>query len=359
MPNARYLASPGTDVLHAALAASDRIGIDTEFMRENTFFAELCLLQVAIADDIYLIDPLEAGEVEPLWGELLASHWVVHSGRQDIEVVFQTTGKMPRAVFDTQVAAGLLGYPPQLGYGNLVSELFGVELSKSQTRADWRQRPLSTGMLSYAAEDVEFLLDAEITLRERLAALGRERWAEEDSARLLESKLYSIDAAAAFSRLKGARNLRGRARRAARGLAAWREQRALARNRPRQWILKDALLLEIARRGPQSIDDLAHIDGVPPAVVRRAGAEILDMLKDAAGDVDSDRPPAAPTEGERATLNAMQRSVAAAADELGLATEVLAPRRELAAALRGDRDCRVFSGWRRDLVGQRLLDMLQ
>ena len=129
------------------IAGHAQIGVDTEFMREKTYFAQLCLIQLSTRDRIFCVDPLVDGHQDEFWPQLLADSWVVHSARQDIEVISQTTGAMPREIFDTQVAAGLIGMPAQVGYAGLVKELFDVDMAKSQTRADWTRRPLSEAVL--------------------------------------------------------------------------------------------------------------------------------------------------------------------------------------------------------------------
>jgi ribonuclease D len=284
--------------------------------------------------------------------------WVVHSARQDIEVIFQTSALMPTALFDTQVAAAFLGLQPQIGYGGLVKELFGVELDKSHTRADWSKRPLKDELLRYAAEDVEYLLPAWEELVTRLERAGRLQWATEDSMDLLDPALYSTDPAAAIERLKGARNLRGRARAVATALATWREAEALRSNRPRQWIMRDPVLIELAIRCPDSKSDLGDIDGLAEKTIRRAGAELLAIIAAASHDDTGYRPPPRPDERQKAALKEMQRQVAACAQQLGIAAELLAPKKELSAAMLGNRESRVFRGWRRELVGERLLEFL-
>lgn len=344
--------------LSAALENQAHIGVDTEFMRERTYFAQLCLLQVATPGEIFCVDPLAAGSLDASWDALLNCDWVLHSGRQDIEVVYQATGRMPTSVFDTQIAMALLGFAPQLGYAALVNELFGKELPKSHTRADWSKRPLSDAMLVYAAEDVEFLLDAHALLGERLAELGRADWAREDSMLLLDRALYDIDANGAVDRLKGAAKLRGRARRAAIGMANWREQRAIKSNRPRRWILKDTVVLDIAIKNPGDETELASIDDMPAATARRSGAEILEVLQAAENGNDSYEPPTAPDDQQKAMLKEMQKTVAAVAGDLGVAAEIIAPRKELVAAISGVRETRMFTGWRRTLIGESLLAVL-
>jgi ribonuclease D len=363
MPDFDFVGPQSLDRLHGALEAEERIGLDTEFMRETTYFPELCLVQLASSRHIFCADPLAGPEeresLDELWRTLADRCWVVHAGRQDIEVFFLTAGRMPRGIFDTQVAAALLGYAPQLGYAALVAELFGVALAKSHTRADWRRRPLPREFLEYAAEDVQYLLPAHDLLTSRLRDLGRLDWALQDSASLLNSALYAPDPAAAIDRLKGARNLRGRPRRAAENLAAWRESQAVASNRPRQWILKDATLLEIAVAAPQDKAALARIPALSPKTARRAGSELLALVAAArAGGVDDYEPPARPDERQKAVLAEMQKRVAAAAAGLELVPEVVAPRKELSEALAGKRDLRVFGGWRREIIGGELLGLL-
>jgi len=334
-------------------------GVDTEFLRESTFFAQLCLLQYADRERIFCIDPLRPHDYDRLWEVACDAVWVLHAGRQDIEVVYQTGGRMPRELFDTQIGAGLLGFAPQMGYGNLVAELFDVQLPKAHTRADWSQRPLPDELLQYAADDVAHLLPAYDLLTERLDKAGRLGWAMEDSAALLEPSLYEIRPDDAMQRLKGARSLRGQQRLAAQALAAWREQRALDRNRPRQWILRDGPLLEIAIRQPDSIAGLKRIDGLSPKVADRIGRDLIGAI-DAVRDVEHDyRPPRPPSEAQKKGIKALQAIVEDRAKSLGIAAEILAPRRELSkAVIDGDTSGRVFGGWRRNVVGERLLDEL-
>jgi len=348
----------GDSSIAALLVGVERIGVDTEFMREKTFFAELCLVQLAIGDRLVCADPLGATDLAGFWSAFTKCEWVVHSGRQDMEVIYQAAGCLPRQVFDTQIAAALLGYTPQVGYAGLVAELFGIELAKSHTRADWSQRPLSAEVLHYAAEDVEYLLPAYENLNERLDKLGRRTWAIQDSMELLDRTLYEVDPEQAIDRVKGSRNMRGTARAVAARLAAWRENEAVRRNRPRQWILRDAALLEIAQTRPTSRRALAAIPGVAESTVARAAAEWLDIIADGKNALGDYEPPPRPDEQQKSVLKRMLDLVAARAAELGMSAEIVAPRKELVSALEGSRDSRVFRGWRRDLVGNELMAIL-
>ncbi|MDJ0919073.1 MAG: ribonuclease D [Woeseiaceae bacterium] len=337
----------------------DRIGVDTEFLREKTFLAQLCLIQVATREQIYCIDPLRSSDYAAMWEALCRPEWVVHSGRQDIEVIYQTAARMPSSLFDTQVAAGLLGYAPQMGYANLVEELFDVQLPKTHTRADWSQRPLPHALLEYAADDVEYLLLAYDVLAEKLDKLGRLDWARQDSALLLDPALYEIRPEDAIDRLKGARNLRGVRRAIASRLAEWRESEALARNRPRQWILRDAALIDMAYRQPQSLSALKSIESIPDKVAKRAGEELLDVIRSASGEDSAYKPPQPPSERQKSLLKEMQSMVAKCARELGIPAEIVAAKKELSYAVTtGQHDSRVFSNWRRELIGDALIEKL-
>ena len=353
---ADYLLVDKPDSLPPLISGRNPVGVDTEFVRERTFFAELCLIQLAAGDDIYCVDPLVGADMSAFWDCLLSRTWVLHSARQDIEVVFQAANRMPAAIFDTQVAAGLLGYAPQLGYANLVSELFGAELAKSHTRADWSKRPLTDALLHYAAEDVEYLLPAHAALGEALDKQGRLEWALEDSAQLLDPVLYEVDPSAAVDRLKAARNLRGRHRAAAARLAVWRETEAVRANRPRQWIARDNLLVALANTLPGTLAELQRIDGMAAGLVRRQGRQLLDIVAASANDDQGYRPPPAPNEAQKDLLKRLQQHVAGCAADLGVAAEVLASRKDLAALALGDPSgSRAVSGWRRQVVGDELL----
>ena len=364
MPEYQYVDLSVDHDLASLIANVDRIGVDTEFMREKTYYAELCLLQVSTPTDIVCADPLGSRpgrerQMTEFWQAISAPEWVVHSARQDIEVIYQTSGCMPHSIFDTQVAAALLGYQPQMGYGGLVNELFQVELDKSHTRANWSKRPLTDALLTYAAEDVQYLLPAYEELVARLRKRGRFEWAQQDSRDLLDKSLYEAEPSLAIHRLKGARNLYGRARAAATGLAAWREREAIRSDKPRQWIMRDQVLVDIAARGPETKAALAEIEGLPEKTIRRAGDSLLRIVADVTHDESGYQPPARPDERQKALLREMQRRVASCAEKIELAAELVAPKKELSAAILGPRDSRVFGGWRQQLIGNELLELLE
>lgn len=335
------------------------VGVDTEFLREKTFFARLCLIQISSRSSTWCVDPLRSHDYDDFWTALCNGQWVVHSARQDIEVIYQSAGKMPRELFDTQIAAAFLGKAPQMGYGNLVEELFNEQLPKAHTRADWSQRPLPEELLEYAADDVKYLLPMLDILSDELQKLGRLDWAKEDSKLLLDPALYTVDPGDAIERVKGARNFRGKRRAIAAGLAAWREEQAISRDRPRQWIIRDTTLLDIAAQQPKDLKALQGIDGMSPKLAARSGEELLKIVqKPESGHADYE-PPRVPDEQEKARLKRLQRIVKRKADELGIAAELLASRKELATAvMSGKCDSRAFSGFRKALIGDAIREAL-
>src|SRR3954451_7161741 len=271
--------SPALDELAAELQTGALIGLDTEFLRERTYRAELCLVQLSSHSDAWCIDPLALNDLSPLAGILTmpAITKVMHASRQDVEVLFPMAG-LVRPVFDTQIAAALTGLPAQIGYGELVRRLLGKELPKSHTRTDWSRRPLSPEQVEYALDDVRYLLPLKANLEEQLDKLGRRAWLSEELAGLGESELFTVDPETAWLRLKGLRGLDAGRQRLARSLAAWRERRAIERNRPRGWILDDSVLREILMRVPRTVEQLQSIPEMTPGLVRHCSEELLGMV---------------------------------------------------------------------------------
>ena len=327
--------------------------LDTEFLRERTFFPVLCLIQIATDDAIVLIDPLAIKKMEPLWHLLTHATLVFHAARQDIEVLSQASNRLPARILDTQIAAALCGFPAQIGYANLVQELLGVSLAKSHTRTDWSRRPLRTSELEYAADDVRYLGQITPVLQDRLENLGRTDWAWEDSNRQLRSELYAEETDQAWRRVKGMNRMREESHRRARVLASWRETVATERNLPRRWVIKDEELVAIASQNPTTIGEVSVYLQSKKAQ-SRYGGPIIAALASAATDVSDWSPAARPDGEQRATAKRLGQIVQAAAESLEIDSEIIAPQRELKAAAAGDRNLRVFSGWRDKLVGDQL-----
>ena len=346
----------------AAWPAGAPVAIDTEVVRERTYYPRLCLVQAAIGGEILLVDALAIPDGGALARELAGAGRpkLAHAARQDIEALLPITGAPLAPVFDTQQAAALLGFSAQVGYADLVREVLGVELAKGHARTDWARRPLSPEQLAYAADDVRYLSPLADALEARLAAAGRRAWLDEESAALGDIALYRTDPEDAWRRLKGLERLDARAFAAARALAAWRERRAVARNLPRGWVLPDAAILELAMVRPRTRDALARVAGVPPGTAARAADELLTAIAAEPGDDDRDGEAAGRPGPEQLRLQKLlQQRLGEISAELAIQPEILATRRELAALARGRRDVPALRGWRRDVVGERLLAVLQ
>jgi ribonuclease D len=344
--------------LGARLAGEPLLALDTEFMRERTYRAELCLVQIGTGREQCCVDPLATGPLQPLAGPLAAADTVkvLHAARQDLEVLRPSVGPV-RNVFDTQIAAALAGFAAQIGYGELTQRVLGVTLPKAQTRTDWSRRPLSPEQIAYALDDVCYLLPLREALLERLDRLGRRAWLAEELAPLSETVAPEADPERAWLRLKGLQGLdRGRMA-LARALAAWRERRAIEKNRPRGWILDDVSLREIILRVPRDRTTLGAIPRMPEGVVRHCGDELLEIV--AAAGIEDPPPPLPPRERPDPALMSLVKKLAATnqavASELGISPEVLATRRDLEQLARGDPPPALRRGWRSEVIGKRLL----
>jgi ribonuclease D len=341
-------------------SVAGRWSLDTEFVRERTYLPRLCLIQLAVPGRILLVDALPAG-VREFLERLFRSDRrpkALHAARQDIEALLPLTGEPLAPVFDTQVAAALLGFPSQVGYAELVRQLLGVELAKGHARTDWAARPLSAEQLAYAADDVRYLGPVAEELESRLVVAGRLPWLEEDCRALADPSLYRVEPAEAWRRLKGLERLRPEELAVARALAAWREERALHRNLPRGWILADESIRELARRRPGTAAGLRDVPGLQPGAAVKLAEPLLALIRDApVQGVDdlADRVVERLTPEQQAAVRRLQDALQALSLELGIGAEVLATRRELATLVRGGRDIPALRGWRRDVVGPRLL----
>jgi ribonuclease D len=336
--------------LSNAIATSGLVAIDTEFVRESTYYPDLCLIQIATPDIIACVDCLGTVDLAPLFAALLRPNccWVVHSGRQDLEVIWNLTRALPARVIDTQIAAALVGFSPQLGLQDLIGELLAVALDKGYTRTDWSKRPLPEGALRYALDDVRYLLAAWAELQRRLVAHGRLSWFEEDCARLVNEPPVT-DITTIFRRMKGAGGLTVDQQCAALRLVGWRERRGQESNRPRRWILADEALLRITRALPRDPAALRSIPDLPRNLVARWGAEILDAVNQANSDELRTMAAAVTGDGrpDKNRVAALQVIVKRRAEELGIHAEVLATRRDInELASRGVPAGETTSGWR-------------
>ncbi len=263
------------------LAASPVIGFDTEFVGEDTFRPELCLVQVATPQRLYVLDPYGCGSLERFWTLLLdpARVVVVHAGREEVRMCRHFIGATPPTLFDIQIAAGLVGFGYPAGYAALVQDLLGYRMTKGETLTDWRRRPLTPGQLRYAFDDVRYLLPACRRLADKLKRLGRMDWAKEEFAAFVKRSAVDDPAVEKWRRVKGVGGFDRRALAVAREVFYWREGFAERVNRPARSVMRDDVLAEIAKRAPSRAEDLQAYRGLPRgeqdsilSAVRRANA---------------------------------------------------------------------------------------
>jgi len=356
--------------LAARAREEGRLGIDTEFMPEGRYRPLLCLVQVCVGDEIAVLDPIEHDLGDPTaFAAVLADpavEVVLHAGRQDVAILRRAWNTTFANVFDTQIAAGFAGFSAQAGYTGLIHDLLRIRLSKSASFTRWDARPLTPEQLRYAREDVEHLLALTDELQRRLRERGRLDWAREECVAIAEAT-DERDPEDAWRRLPRVSGLDPRGRAVAKELAAWRERRAAAEDRPVGSVLRDPTLVELAKRAPASARELGQIRGAGPDVVRRRARDILAAIERGRAV-----PPIRLDEAERLatdtvdgpTIALAEALVRARAHEAGLAYELIAARADLApivvAVRRGkpEPDVRTLRGWRRELVGAELLELL-
>ena len=350
--------------LCAELTTASYCVIDTEFIRESTYYPELALIQIASGDRLACIDPLAVTELAPL-AELLVQDSVLkvfHSSSQDLEILYQKFGQVPTPVFDTQLAAAVLGYNQQISYADLVQQVTGVELEKKHTRANWMRRPLSQEELDYAMDDVRYLISVYETLHEKLESTRRFNWMEKDLIAMSDPLNYEVKMEQLWKRLKGVQKLKGVKLQIASELAQWREELAQRQNRPRRWIVKDEVIVELARQAPDDIGALSRIRDLSDKTVRRHGDRLLQIIAHAA-QVDAAQ---WPQHDKVKNLNRQQLALGdclmalcrVIADQNQVALATLATRKDIDNLLLNQKSSRLTQGWRFTMAGEQLLEFI-
>ncbi len=359
------------DIALAQLAQSPFVAIDTEFLRERTYYPKFCLLQIANDDYCALIDVLALPTLAPLMDFLndRSRLKILHAAHQDLEVLALANGvaqgNAQNAVlspiagpfFDTQVAAAYLDMPANIGYADLVQRRLGHTLDKGQSRTDWSRRPLSEEQMTYASADVTYLVELYHDLKSALGNTLRWGWLEEDAQRLEDPTLYSTEPTEAWQRLRGLEYLQPDQRAAAKALAQWRERRAMHKDRPRSWILADDTLRQLAERLPGTLEDLAAIKGLPRGTVEKRGDELLKLLADSKAQAGNEKPASSfrPSPGQQKAVRTLMEFVRKQSAHLHISPEHLATRRDIEALVYNDVLGPFARGWRLASFGERLL----
>jgi ribonuclease D len=344
----------------AHMPKSEPLGLDTEFMRTRTYYPKLCLLQVSTPENRRAcIDPLtvDTGVLKDALARI-DGEFVIHAAGQDLEVLKESLGFLPSKLFDTQIAAALLGRGEQVSYAALVSSILGVELVKGQTRTDWCRRPLSDAQIHYAFEDVEYLLPLRNEFIEELDRGGKLGWMEQACRELLSQQRDATDESM-IARFKGGSAVPLHRQALLRRLLLWREEQARKVDRPREWIISSADLINIARDAPTGRKRLESIPGTNPAHLRKYADALLEIVsseKETALEEPIWQPRGELSPEQRDRLKTLQARVRAIGAEMSISPAILASRADLEALLSG-RPCRLDTGWRRDILGGALKEV--
>lgn len=351
--------------LVARLRGSAYVAVDTEFMRERTYFAKLCLVQLANDDVAAIVDPLAIEDMSPL-ADLLTDESVVkilHAGGQDLEIFFRMCGRPTTPVFDTQVAATIAGFQQQVGYGPLVHEILDIKLDKGDSYTDWARRPLSETQIEYALNDVRYLPEVYRRLVAKLEESGRSSWLAADFERLEDAATYEIVPDEQWRRVKRISALNRRQLGVAREVAAWREREAMRRDVPKRWIMGDESIVEVARRAPGTQQALCDIRGVSDKLGKGAARGVLEAVAKGLAVPEDELPVIhkrrrLPGDVDGA-VDLMVALVRLRAREHGVAMPLLASRDDLERLAAGEREeSPLLDGWRKTMVGTELLDLL-
>ena len=343
---------------------SEVLGIDTEFVRERTYRADLGLVQISDGRTAWLVDPQAVGSLEPLT-QLMANTAItkiLHSSSEDLEVLMYTLGQLPEPLVDTQIASAMLGQPLQMAYQHAVKWLFDVAVEKDQTRSNWCRRPLHSSQLRYAAMDVVLLPMMLQKIRPQLEEAGRWEWLVEDVDRMKRNSLMPVEPEKAYLRFPGIGRMDEPGLKALQALAAWREKTAKLKNRARGFVISDSGLMQLARLRPSSEKEIREIEEIHPGALKRYQTRLLQLITDSQSSTTTVENIEKLSNIQHKQLKAMRRSVSESAQELGIDPALLASRRELEklirAAATGQQIPERFLGWRKEIITEDLLLLL-
>ncbi|MBU6451945.1 MAG: ribonuclease D [Cyanobacteria bacterium REEB67] len=367
----------------AQIDESKEFGMDLEFIPERTYYPIICLVQINVQDQVYLVDPIKLVDLQKLW-ERVADPTIVkvlHAASQDLSIIFQRSGLIPQNIFDTQIAAGFLGLGHPAGYGKLLAALFEITLSKTESFTDWQARPLSQSQIDYAIDDALHLLPLYHRLKEDLLGRNRLEWVIEE-CRLYEKPSYYIkESGREFLRVKGAQGLHRRKLGVLQALCLWRDQEAKRKDKPARSVINDNILLELARKPPEDLNDIQRIRGVRPDQLQGWGKQIVKVVEEARKITDAELPywPSgrAPSKNDVLIADVLYMVLKLGSQDLAIAPELISTREELQSFVRlgktrlseeptresdgddgGSSDHPLMSGWRCELVGSQLLKIL-
>ena len=350
-----------------------RLGIDLEFIRENTYAPQLALIQIAVGETCAIVDPLTVGDLSPLLEALTDPGIlkVLHAAGQDVEVLHWHAGILTEPIFDTQVAASMVGLGEQLSYGRLVDALLGVSLTKGESYSDWLRRPLLPAQTRYALDDVRYLLPMHDRLSKRLVDMGRVSWAADECRKFTNPALYERDPQTLYRRIRHGKNLAPQGLAVLRELAVWRDEEARQRNRPVGRVLSNEALADLARRTPQTHADLQRLRGLPQRELERSADALLAAVRRGLSVPEADQPQAENREHrltptEELIVKFLDTGLKALCQREKLSPSFIGNRGDLETLVRRYRKDRLtaegspmLEGWRGELVGKDLLAILE
>jgi ribonuclease D len=336
------------------------VGLDTEFIRERTFYPQLALVQLSVPGEILLADPLAPGmgaALKPLLEDRAITK-IMHSASEDLQALARGCGALPDPVFDTQVAAAMAGLGAGLGYQKLVEAVTGVALEKGETRSDWLRRPLSESQLKYAADDVLHLHELHAELEPKLRALGRLEWLAADAERALAGASAEGDDPMPHLSVRSAQSLDAGGQARLRRLLRWRDAEARRSDRPKNWVLDNELAVQLSRRPLADFAAFNAMLDASPKAPRKARRDLFDLLQPPLDEEERALPLSRATEIDKQRLRSLQEAVAAVAASLAIPEGLLCARRHLEALLDGRGWPQALEGWRRSLLEPALAPLL-
>ncbi|MBI5171379.1 MAG: ribonuclease D [Candidatus Obscuribacter sp.] len=343
-------------------------GIDLEFIPEKSYFPLICLVQVAVGERVFLVDPIKVQNLDDLWRYVADPGYikVLHAGSQDLAIVNQRSGFIPKRIFDTQIAAGFLGLGYPAGYGKLLHALFDLTLSKTESFTDWSLRPLTASQIDYAIDDALHLLPLYQRLEERLKERGRLDWVLEECKLYEQESYYQKETGREFMRIKGAQGLSRRKLAVLQAICLWRDQEARRIDKPPRFVLSDNIILELAKKPPTTPGDISRIRGIKDGQLSGYGKHIIRVVAEALALKEADCPqwPAgrAPSKADVLIADVLYTVLKVRSQEIEIAPELIATRDELQRFVRQDKgqlekeeeESALTSGWRHKLAGSEL-----
>jgi len=333
------------------------IAIDTEFERIRSYFPKLCLIQIASRNSLACIDCLANLDLSPFWSVLYREdiEKILHSGLQDLEIFYLENQSLPQNLFDTQIAASLVGYPMQIGIKNLLMEELNIHISKSETRSNWSKRPLDNKQVNYAIEDVAYLIELKRSLKQKLKLKERLDWNKEECAAMLNSKTGLMDQDNIWKKTQGIKKLNSKFQGIAKGLANWREAKSAEKNIPRKWLMEDSDIIKVSKMNQSSLRSLQLEFLLNNHMNQQDLNEILKVIQSNSGNIRGHKKQktnrAKKSQKNKIIVEKISDYIARQSKKLGLVQEVLATKKDIVLLAQG-RDSRLKNGWRKTELGQ-------